>query len=222
MRVELQDVRKSYLLPGDGLVTVLKGLDLTLESGAFCNVVGPSGSGKSTLLGIIGGLARPTSGSVRLNGTTVRGNGDHRRGGVAFAFQSPLFVPELTVLENLLLPALCCRDSFTVERGERLLEAFGLAEMFDYFPAPLSGGEKQRLNLARALIRPPRLLLLDEPTGALDSGWSGKAMDLVMQEVRDARATLVVASQYAVPLGEGLRLVRMFKGKVIEDGSYDY
>jgi ABC-type nitrate/sulfonate/bicarbonate transport system ATPase subunit len=219
MRVELQDVRKSYLLPGGGLVTVLKGVDLSMESGALCNVIGPSGCGKTTLLNIIGGLARPTSGFVRLEGKVRAGCGAHRPGSVAHVFQEPFFLPELTVRENLFIPVLRCRDRFYVERVEHLLESFGLAEMFDLSPTLLSWGEKQRLNLARALTLIPRLLLLDEPASCLDDAWRVKAMEVVMREVREARTTLLVASRCVMPPEEGFRLVRIQSGKVIEDGD---
>jgi ABC-type multidrug transport system ATPase subunit len=223
MRVELQDVRKSYPLPGgSGTVAVLDGVDLVIESGSLCVIRGSSGSGKTTLLSIIGGLAQPTSGSVRLAGEAGE-IGDHRcQGAIAFGFQEPVFIPELTVMENLLLPAFRCRDCSVVAQAEQLLEAVGLAEMFDLFPAAMSGGEKRRLNLARALILPPSLLLLDEPAVYLDEAWRGKTMELVMGKVRDARATLMIASHDPVPGTEGFRHFTMDRGKVSEDGIRDY
>ena len=211
----LQRLVKSY----DG-APVLNGIDLVVESGARCFLAGPAGSGKTTLLGIIGGLARPTAGSVFLDGEEVRRCGSLRPTMVSSAFQMPVFFPELTVLENLLLPALRCGDSSISDRGEQLLDAFGLAEMFDLFPAALSGGERQRLNLARALFFTPRLLLLDEPTACLDTAWREKIMELVMREVRDARSTLVIATNNPLPT-EGFRSVRMQRGKVIENGNSD-
>lgn len=223
MRVELQHVRKSYLLPGGGgSVTALDGVDLVIESGALCILNGPSGSGKTTILSVIGGLSRPTSGSVTLDGEVAWSYSNRHRGAVAHAFQEPLFIPELTVMENLLLPTLRCGNRSAVERGELLLEAFGLSEMFDLFPAALSGGEKRRLNLARSLILPPRLLLLDEPAAYLDDEWQGKAMEMIVREVRDARATLVIATHNSLPGEDGLRHVRIRKGKVIDDGNCDY
>jgi putative ABC transport system ATP-binding protein len=222
MQVELQHVRKSYPLPGgSGTVTALDGVNLVIESGALCILNGPSGSGKTTLLSVIGGLSRPTSGSVTLDGK-VQNQSDRQRGMVTHAFQEPVFIPELTVQENLLLPALRYGDRFSTDRGERLLEAFGLGEMFDFFPAALSGGEKRRLNLARSLFLPPRLLLIDEPAAYLDDAWQAKAMEMIIREVRDARATLVMATHSPLPGIEGFRRILMYKGKVIEDGTSDY
>lgn len=222
MHMELRQVRKSYPLPGgDGTVTALDGVDLVIESGTLCMLNGPSGSGKTTLLSVIGGLSRPTSGSVALDGKELY-LGDRQRGMVAHAFQEPVFIPELTVMENLLLPALRHRDRFSIDRGERLLEAFGLVEMFDLFPAALSGGEKRRLNLARSLFLPTRLLLIDEPAAYLDDGWQLKAMEMIIREVRDARTTLVIATHTPLPDGEGFRRILMHKGKVIDDGTSDY
>jgi ABC-type lipoprotein export system ATPase subunit len=221
MRVELQDVRKSHILPNGGFVTVLDGIDLILESGSSTILRGPSGSGKTTLLNVMGGLALPTSGSVKLDGKVLHGCGDHR-GTIAHAFQEPVFIPELTVMENLLLPVVRCMKYSAVERGELLLEMFGLSEMFDLFPAVLSGGEKRRLNLARAVLPNPRLLLLDEPAAYLDEAWSEKTMELVLRQVRDTQATLVIAAADPVLSEDGLRQMRMRKGKVIKDGNSDY
>lgn len=221
MRVELQDVRKSHILPNGGFVTVLDGIDLILESGSSTILRGPSGSGKTTLLNVMGGLSLPTSGSVRLDGKAPQGCGDHR-GTIAHVFQEPFFIPELTVMENLLLPVVRCSKQSTVGRGELLLELFGLSEMFDLFPSALSGGEKRRLNLARAVLPSPSLLLLDEPTACLDEAWGEKTMELVLRQVRDTRATLVIAAADTVPSGDGFRQMLMRKGKVVKDGNSDY
>jgi len=220
MRVELQGVRKAHMLPGGGFVTVLAGIDLILESGQRAILRGESGSGKSTLLNIMGGLARPTSGSVRLDGTALRSCGDSG-GEVALAFQEPVFIPELTVMENLLLPLFRCRKNAAPGQGESLLELFGLTEMFDRFPAELSAGEKRRLNLARAILTRPRLLLLDEPFAGLEEEWGERALELVVRQVQDTRATLVLASTGQLPGCAGFRQLRLHRGKVISDGNSD-
>lgn len=220
MRVELQEVQKSYFLPDGGFLTILCGINLLLEKGSSTILSGPSGSGKTTLLHIVGGLAQATAGSVYLDGALLNGRYNHQ-GTVACAGQTPVFIPELTVMENLLLPLLCCKGSIEEERGELILELFGLADMFDLFPAALSGGEKQRLNLARAVLTTPRLLLLDEPTACLDETWREKALELVLRQVRDTRATLVIASANQVPCTAGFRQLRMQKGKVSEDVNGD-
>jgi putative ABC transport system ATP-binding protein len=221
MRIELQDVRKSHMLPNGGFVTLLAGIDLTLESGSSTILSGASGSGKTTLLNIMAGLTRPTSGSVRLDGTVLPHGCDNHCGTISLAFQEPVFIPELTVLENLLLPAVRCKQS-DLGRGEKVLELFGLSEQFDLMPANLSWGEKRRLNLARALFATPRLLLLDEPFAGLDREWEEKTMELIVRQVRDTQATLVIATANQVLGGDGLRRVRMQKGKVITDDNNDY
>lgn len=221
MRIELQGVRKIHMLPAGGFVTVLAGVDLLLESGQFAMLRGESGSGKSSLIGIMGGLARPTAGSVRLDGAVpsrcaAQGNT------IAHAFQEPVFIPELTVMENLLLPLIRSREKFAPDRGESLLERFGLTETFDRLPADLSGGEKRRLNLARALVTTPRLLLLDEPFAGLGNGWGERALELVVRQAHDTRATLVIASTGQIPGCHGFRQLRLEQGKVITDGNNDY
>lgn len=213
MRVALDTIRKTYSLPL-GLVTVLHGIDLVLGDGEFCLVTGPSGSGKTTLLNIIAGLARPTSGRVLVDGQPLR----EPLPGISYAFQESVYIPELTVLENLVVPALRRREGCSAALGEHLLELFGLAEVFDLFPDLLSSGEKRRLGLARSLLCVPRLLLLDEPLAFLDDAWRVKAMELVLEKVREARATLVIATTGTVPGAEYFRQVRLLKGKVISDG----
>lgn len=217
MRIVVEGVRQSYSLAGGaGSVTALDGIDLTLESGEHCYLKGPSGSGKTSLLAVIAGLLRPSAGRVLYDGAVTQ----PRYGAISCGFQEPVFVPELTVLENLLLPASRCRWPSASQQGEELLEQFGLAEMFDFLPAALSGGEKRRLDLARALLLPARLLLLDEPTAYLDEGWSRRGMDLVLTAVRRSGATLLVATHERLPLAAGGRRLMMERGKVIDHGDY--
>ncbi len=220
MRVELRGIRKTHVLPHGGFVTVLAGVDLDLESGERALLRGESGCGKTTLLDIMGGVARPTSGSIRLDGTELL-PGSVRQGTISPAFQEPVFIPELTVMENLLLPLSRSGEDSVTGRGESLLEQFGLAEVFDRFPAELSAGEKRRLNLARALFPTPRLLLLDEPFAALGETWRERALELVMKQVYDTRATLVIAGTDRLTGCTGVRRLRLHKGKVGTDGNND-
>jgi ABC-type nitrate/sulfonate/bicarbonate transport system ATPase subunit len=217
MRVELRNIGKSCALPL-GFVTVLHGIDLVLGDGEHCLVTGPSGSGKTTLLNVIGGLARPTSGTVHLDGHVMR----EPVPGVSSVFQEPVFIPELTVLENLMAPSVCNRERHALAQGERLLEQFGLADVFDIFPALLSRGEQRRLALARSLLSTPSLLLLDEPLAFLDEAWQEKVMELVLETVHETGATLVIATAGTVPGAEYFRQVRLIKGKVISDGGNNH
>lgn len=215
MQVSVEGVHKSWLLPGGaGSLTALDGIDLTVASGEFCLLQGPSGSGKTTLLNIIAGLSKPTAGRVVLDGATGR----PAAGAVACGFQEPLFVPELTVQENLLLPAVLSRLPVNATRGELLMEKFGLSALFDQLPLALSGGEKRRLTLARALLLPARLLLLDEPTAYLDEQWSRTVMAIILEEVRSRTTTLLVATHNPLAGVEADRMVRIEKGRVTDDG----
>lgn len=216
MRLTVERVIKTYPLPGGaGTVTALAHADLELVSGEHCLLRGPSGSGKTSLLAIIAGLTGPTGGRICYDGRGVC----PPLGEISCSFQEPVFVPELTVLENLLLPASRCRRLQTLFKGEELLELFGLEAMFDLFPAVLSGGEKRRLDLARALLLPARLLLLDEPTSWLDEAWSNRVMELIMSEVRRRGATLLVASHDRLPSVAEVRTLTMERGTVIDHGN---
>lgn len=218
MRVELEGVRKSYRLPGvGGAVHALDGVELAIGSGELCLLQGPSGSGKTTLISVVAGLAIPTSGKVLLDGASL----PRARGAISCAFQESYFVPELTVLENLTLPAVRYRSVVPTGRAERLLGEFGLSELFDLFPAALSLGERRRLNLARALFLPHRLLLLDEPSDCMDVEWSRKTMDIVLADVRAKGTTLIMTTSNPIAGMEGARVVRMERGKVsADDGKY--
>lgn len=215
MRIAVEGVHKSWpLSAGAGTLTVLNGVDLTVASGECCLIQGPSGSGKTTLLNIIAGLSRPTAGRVLLDGAAER----PAAGAIACGFQEPLFVAELNVQENLLLPAIVGGLPVSGRRVEQLLEEFGLAEMFDLFPSTLSGGEKRRLTLARALLLPSPLLLIDEPAAYLDEEWSRRVMEIVLREVRSRGATLLVATHITLPGMEADRMVRIERGRVTADG----
>jgi len=157
------NITKSFKLPGQKPIEVLKGVNFAVEEGEKVAIVGRSGAGKSTLLNILGGLLKPTSGTVT------------RPENFGFVFQSYHLMPELTVLENVLLPTMSRRAAALAPRAASearardLLEKVGLSDRFDHLPAELSGGERQRVALARALVTDPSLVLADEPTGNLDA-----------------------------------------------------
>ncbi|RJQ06873.1 MAG: ABC transporter ATP-binding protein [Bacillota bacterium] len=182
--IEAVDVRKEYP-SGDGPVAALRGVSLTLDTGELLAVVGPSGSGKSTLLGILGGLNPPTAGSVTVDGIDVYSLGqdrlaDFRNEYVGFVFQEFQLLPYLTVLQNVMLP-LAVTDippRRQVEMAEKALEGVGLVGKARRLPGQLSGGEQERVAIARAIVNEPPLILADEPTGALDSATGERIMEL--------------------------------------------
>jgi lipoprotein-releasing system ATP-binding protein len=176
---------KSYPTPA-GDLTVLRDVTLSLAAGEAACVMGPSGSGKSTLLYIIGGLEPPTSGTVQLDGTdpyalSADALAAFRNKDVGFVLQDHCLLPQCTVLENVLVPTLVGQaDASAADRAKMLLDRVGLGERLHHRPAELSGGEKQRAAIARALIRQPRLILCDEPTGNLDAETAATVADLLI------------------------------------------
>ena len=170
-RIEINDIRKSF-----GQLEVLKGITMNVERGEIVSIVGPSGAGKTTLLQIIGTLDRPDSGSVVIDGTDVSTLGDKRlstfRGqNIGFIFQFHQLLPEFTATENIMMPALIAGRSRKEARqkADELLSFMGLSDRATHKPAQLSGGEKQRIAVARALVNNPAVVLADEPSGSLDS-----------------------------------------------------
>lgn len=202
--LELIDVVKEYASPGGGGgLKVLGGVSLKVSAGESVAVVGPSGSGKSTLLNVIGGLDRPTSGKVLLDGNDLGTLGDDRLAQVrnltiGFVFQLHHLLPQLTVLENVLVPTLARKGKSSGKenagRAESLLERVGLADWMRHRPGELSGGQMQRVAVVRALINEPGLLLADEPTGSLDSAASGNIADLLLELNESEGVTLVTVT----------------------------
>lgn len=192
MYLEVKELKKNYG-EGGGFTEVLKGVDMAVEKGVMCVIQGSSGSGKSTLLNCIGGLEEADSGSILVDGMEICGLSadklsSYRRANLGFIFQFYNLVPNLTVRENI---QVCeyLTDS-PLEMGE-LLEVLGLAEHQNKFPSQLSGGQQQRCAIARALIKNPKLLLCDEPTGALDSAAS-KDILMLLEKVNSAYGTTML------------------------------
>jgi lipoprotein-releasing system ATP-binding protein len=190
---------KSYPTPA-GDLTVLRDVTLSLNAGEAACVMGPSGSGKSTLLYIIGGLEPPTSGTVQLDGTdpyalSADALAAFRNKDVGFVLQDHCLLPQCTVLENVLVPTLVGEaDASAPDRAKALLDQVGLGERLHHRPAELSGGEKQRAAIARALIRAPRLILCDEPTGNLDSETAATVADLLISLHAKQQAIMVLVT----------------------------
>jgi ABC-type lipoprotein export system ATPase subunit len=221
--LSLRDVRKTY---GDPLAPdaewVLKGVSLKLRRGESLSILGPSGCGKSSLLNVIGGVDRPTSGEVLLDGADLARLGDDRlsavrRDKLGFIFQFHYLLPQCTVLENVLVPVLADpaggRMKARETRARELLERVGLGHRHDHRPSQLSGGEKQRVAVVRALINEPVLLLADEPTGALDRANAHNLAELLVELNREQNVTLIVVT-HDRPFAE-----RMQRVHTLENGD---
>ena len=195
MLVEFIHVAKSY-----GSVAVLKDVNFQLATGATVAIVGPSGSGKSTLLNLLGALDQPTRGEVRFAGQDLSRLGEAELAGIrsrqiGFVFQLHHLLPQCTVLENVLVPTLTLpANPANRERAVKLLERVGLQHRLEHRPGQLSGGECQRVAVARALINQPQLLLADEPTGSLDHANAGRLGQLLLELNREAGVALVLVT----------------------------
>jgi ABC-type lipoprotein export system ATPase subunit len=220
----LRDVAKSYQSVLDGpAVSVLNGIDMEIQQGESSAIIGASGSGKSTLLNIIGTLDRPTRGQVLLEGQDLAQLNetqlaDVRNRQIGFIFQAHHLLPQCTVLENVLVPTLVCDDDqlrqSAPERARRLLDRVGLGPRLHHRPGQLSGGERQRVAVVRGLINQPRLLLADEPTGALDRAAAEELARLLVELNREERVTLMVAT-HALDLAEQMgRRFQLRDGRV--------
>ncbi|HET7321766.1 MAG TPA: ABC transporter ATP-binding protein [Longimicrobiaceae bacterium] len=217
------DLEKSYR-SGDRTLTVLHGVNVTVEDGEFVAILGPSGSGKTTLLGLLAGLDEPTDGSVVLDGTELGGLSEDerarfRRDAVGFVFQSFQLIPSLTAQENVQVPVELKGESGAPARARALLERVGLGDRLDHYPAQLSGGEQQRVALARAFVHSPRILFADEPTGNLDAA-AGAAVVALMEELnRETGTTLVLVTHDLELAGRARRTIRLADGRVVADSG---
>lgn len=196
--ITLEQVTKRYINGAD-CVTALQDLSLCVDEGSFLGVMGPSGSGKSTLLSVLGGLTSPSSGSVSIDGIDVYGLSteklaDFRREYLGFIFQSHNLIPYLNALENVMLPLVVTKFS-TAEKRQRasaMLERVGMSDRMLHLPQQLSGGEQERVAIARSLVNNPPLLLADEPTGSLDSATSLQVMNLLAEVHQDGQTIIMV------------------------------
>jgi putative ABC transport system ATP-binding protein len=223
--VELRGVTKTYR-EGDTTRPVLVGVDATIRRGELCVVVGRSGSGKSTLLNLIGGIDVPTSGEIVVDGTDLARSSEgartlFRRHDVGFVFQFFNLIPTLTVEENLRLPLELNgrpRDAAR-ERAAALLAEVGLGDRGPAFPEHLSGGEQQRVAVARALVHEPLLVLADEPTGNLDLDTGHRVLELLDRLTRRAGRTMVMATHSPEVMGLADRTFRLLDGRLVETGE---
>ena len=213
--VEFKDVRKIYTM-GEVQVAAVDGMSFEIEQGELVVVVGPSGSGKTTLLNMMGGMDSCTSGSITLDGARVdqfdeKQLTDYRRYDIGFVFQFYNLVQNLTALENVELASQICRNPLP---PADVLTQVGLAHRMDNFPAQLSGGEQQRVAIARAIAKNPKLLLCDEPTGALDYK-TGKAILKLLQDMcRETGRTVVLITHNSAFCAIADRVIHVKEGKV--------
>ena len=193
--VEFKDVSRVYT-SGDHELKALDGVNMSLEEGKFIVVLGPSGAGKSTLLNLLGGLDSPTSGKIYVEGQDISTLSedelaDYRAAKVGFVFQFYNLVPTLTVHENVALVKEIAPNALS---ATKMIEEVGLSDHLKNFPAELSGGEQQRVSIARALAKNPKILLCDEPTGALDSETGVLVLKLLLKMARDYGKTIVIVT----------------------------
>lgn len=210
------------LRAGQHLVTILQDITFTIPSGQVVAIVGPSGSGKSTLLGLLAGLDRPTSGSIRLQGTdiTMLNESDmarFRRQHIGYVFQAFHLLPTLTALENVLLPLELQGTADGSGRATSLLQAVGLDHRLHHYPMQLSGGEQQRVALARAFISRPAFLLADEPTGNLDSQTGDRIIELLWELHANQGSTLILVTHDPALAGQAQRILSLRDGRLIDD-----
>ena len=219
--LEVKNLAKAYATPEGGSSSmVFSELNLEAGVGSSLAIVGPSGSGKSTLLNLIGGLDRPTSGEVWVDGKSVHDLSAEeaarfRNLTLGFVFQSHHLLPALNALENVMVPALAGHGGPSGEalrvRAEELLSKVGLSERVNHLPGQMSGGEKQRVAVARALLHQPRLILADEPTGALDQKNAEGLIDLLIALNREQQTTLVVVT-HAISFARKMEEAWSFSG----------
>ena len=220
--LETKDLRKVYG-SGDTEVRALDGVDLTVEKGEFVAVVGTSGSGKSTLLHMLGGLDRPTGGTVTLDGKELSAMRDEeltifRRRKIGFVFQNYNLVPVLNVYENIVLPIQLDGNAPDKAYVERIIETLGLEAKLQNLPNNLSGGQQQRVAIARALAAKPAIILADEPTGNLDSATSLDVMGLLKVTAQKFSQTIVMITHNEELAQMADRIIRIEDGRIVVRG----
>ena len=220
--IEFKDVSKVYRM-GQTEIRALDHISFSVEKGELCVIVGPSGAGKTTLLNILGGMDAPTEGTILLDGREIsalnaRQLTDYRRTDVGFVFQFYNLVQNLTALENVELAAEICKGSLD---AVQMLKDVGLEGRMDNFPAQLSGGEQQRVSIARALAKNPKIILCDEPTGALDYHTGKAVLKLLQDTCRSTGKTVLIITHNSALTRIADRVIRVKNGTVIESGVND-
>ena len=223
--IQTHGLQKTFIM-GRERVQALEDVDLAVEDGNFCTIMGPSGSGKSTLLYLLGGLDRPTSGDIEVAGQAIQQMDEnalahYRQKTVGFIFQSFNLIPSLTALENVAFPMRFAR----IPRRQRIIKAYellarvGLADRIHHRPTELSGGQQQRVAIARALVNDPKLILADEPTGNLDTSSGNSIMELLAELHRSGRTVLVVTHDPRM-IHYATQTVYMLDGRIVPEAEY--
>ncbi|HZY37722.1 MAG TPA: ABC transporter ATP-binding protein [Mucilaginibacter sp.] len=219
--LNIENLGKTYQSAGRTL-TVLDQINFSIEAGSTNAIVGPSGSGKTTLLGLCAGLDRPGSGKVELNGINLGGLSEDQRAQVrnqhvGFIFQNFQLLPTLTALENVMVPLELRGEKNIKARSLELLDKVGLTDRGHHYPAQLSGGEQQRVSLARAFSNSPSILFADEPTGNLDAETAEKVEKLIFDLNKENGTTLVLVTHNLELAGKTQRIIRIKGGHLIAD-----
>jgi len=219
--LNIRNLSKTYQSAGRTL-TVLDNINFSAEEGSTMAIVGPSGSGKTTLLGLAAGLDRASSGSVELNNIKLDNLNEDQRAAirnehVGFIFQNFQLLPTLTALENVMVPLELRREKNIKRRAADLLNKVGLEDRGHHYPAQLSGGEQQRVSMARAFINSPQILFTDEPTGNLDAETSRGIVELIFNLNKEAGTTLIMVTHDLELAGKTGRIIKLKGGRIISD-----
>ncbi len=217
--LQVNNLTKTYA-SGNKSLTVLDGVSFDIGPGDTISIVGPSGSGKTTLLGLCAGLDRASEGSVTLNDINLENLDEDERAGVrnehvGFIFQNFQLIPTLTALENVMVPMELKGEKGAAENAMKLLERVGLADRHDHYPAQLSGGEQQRVSLARAFSNRPKILFADEPTGNLDVDTGALVEQLLFELNKEQGTTLVLVTHDLELAGKTQRILKLKGGKAV-------
>lgn len=213
--IELKNVSRVYKM-GTKEIYALNKINLTIEKGEFVVILGPSGSGKSTLLNLLGGMDKPTNGTIEVENNDISCFNEkelelYRRNYIGFVFQFYNLIPSLTARENVAIAANLTKKPLDIDK---LIDSVGLAKRKDLFPSHLSGGELQRLSIARALVKNPKILLCDEPTGALDSITGTKVLELLKSTAKENNISLVIVTHNSQLEQIADKLIRIKDGEI--------